>query len=89
MFPNCCRSEAWIAAVWRVLLDTHIVRAAEIQASDRQQSGNIIPRAVIHSLALLKMDKELPETCWTNLKINKLLLLHLVGPLLYLVHDAR
>ena len=37
-----------------------------------------------HSLALLKMGNELPETCWDNLKINKLLLLHLVGPLLYL-----
>jgi len=30
------------------------------------------------------MGKELPETCWANLKISKLLLLHLVGPLLYL-----
>jgi len=55
-----------------------------IQAFNRQQSGGIIPQAVIHSLALLKMDKELPETCRGNLKINKLLLLHLVGPLLYL-----
>ena len=33
------------------------------QASDRQQSGDIIPHAVSHSLALLKMGKELPETC--------------------------
>ena len=28
--------------------------------------------------------KKLPETCWADLKINKLLLLYLVGPLLYL-----
>ena len=62
----------------------HTVRAVTFQASDRQQSGCIIPRAVIHSLALLRMGKELPETCWANLKINELLLLHLVGHLLYL-----
>ena len=36
-----------------------------------------------HSLAFLKTGKELPEICWAILKINKLLLLHLVGPLLY------
>ena len=67
-----------------VLHTKHTVRASTIQASDRQQSGDIIPYAVIHNLALLRMGKELPETCWTNLKFNKLLLLHLVGHLLYL-----
>jgi len=41
----------------------HIVRVAALQASDRHQSGNIIPHAVHHSLALLRMGKELPETC--------------------------
>ena len=54
------------------------------EASDRQQSGGIIPHAVIHSLALLKMGKELPVTCWANLKINKLLVMRVVGPVLYL-----
>ena len=34
------------------------------QVSDRQQSGDIIPHAVIHSLALLRMGIELTETCW-------------------------
>jgi len=42
------------------------------------------PHAVNHNLALLKMGKELPEICWANLKINKLLLLHPVGHLLHL-----
>jgi len=50
----------------------HTVLAAALRASDRQLSGDIIPRAVNHSLALLRIDKELPETCWTNLKIKKL-----------------
>jgi len=36
------------------------------------------------SLELLMMGKELPETCWDNLKLNILLLLHLVGHLIYL-----
>jgi len=31
--------------------------------NNRQQSGDIIPLAVSLSLALLKMGKELPETC--------------------------
>jgi len=53
-------------------------------AADRQLSEDIIPHAVNHSLALLRMGKELPETCWANLKINKFLLLHLFGHLLYL-----
>ena len=43
-----------------------------------------IPHAVNHSLALLRMGKELPETFLANLKTNKLLLLHLVGHLRYL-----
>jgi len=33
--------------------------------------------------------KELPETCWAVLKINILLLLLLVGPLLYYIDDAQ
>ena len=57
----------------------HTVRAAALQASDRQQSGCIIPHAVNHSLALLRMGKKLPETFWADWKISKLLLLHLVG----------
>jgi len=95
MSPDCCQLEACIAVaqtvfcvedVARDILHTkHIVRAAAIQASNWQQSGGIIPHAVIHSLVLLKMGKELPQTCWANLKMNKLLLLHLVGPLLYLL----
>ena len=96
MPPDCCRSGAWssatrtICSVWRMLLDSgnilcteHIVRVAALQASDRQQSGGIIPHAVIHNLALLRMGIELPETCWADLKINKFLLLHLFGPLLH------
>ena len=45
---------------------------------------DIIPHAVYHSLALLRMGTELPKTCWADLKTNKLLLLQLVGHLLYL-----
>jgi len=37
--------------------------ARALQASDRQQSEDIIPHAVNHSLAFLRMGKELPETC--------------------------
>ena len=44
----------------------------------------MIPHAVKHSLALLRMGKKLPETCWADWNTNKLLLLHLVGPLHYL-----
>ena len=65
-----------------ILHTEHIVLAAALRASDRQQSGDIIPHAVIQSIVLLRMGKELPETCRANLKINKLLLLHLVGHLL-------
>jgi len=61
-----------------------VARAVALQASDRQQSGDIIPHAVNQNPELLRMGKELPETCWVNLKIRKLLLLHLVGHLLYL-----
>ena len=46
-----------------ILHTEHTVRAVAIQASDRQQSGDIIPHALNHSLALLRMGKELPETC--------------------------
>ena len=31
--------------------------------TDRQLSGDIITHAVNHNLALLRMGKELPETC--------------------------
>jgi len=72
---GCCSSN--------ILHTEHIVLAATLRASDWQQSGGIIPHAVNHSLVLLRMGKELPETCWANLKINKLSLLHLVGHLLY------
>ena len=82
-----------LCSVWRMLLEQHpspnTVRAATLQPSDLQQSGDIIPNAVSESLAFLKMGKELPETCWANFKINKLLLLHLVGPLLYLCRWCR
>ena len=43
-----------------------------------------MPHAVDHSLALLRMDKELPEIYRANLKISELLLLHLVGHQIYL-----
>ena len=39
------------------------VAGLEQHPSHRQQSGDTIPPAVIHSLALLRMGKELPETC--------------------------
>ena len=79
----CVRGEGCYSTS-NILHTEHIVRAAALQACDRQQSGDIIPNAVSHSLALLKMGKKLPETCWANLKINKFILLHLVGPLFYL-----
>ena len=40
-----------------------VFRATANQATDRQQSGDIIPHAVNHSLAFLRMGKELPEIC--------------------------
>jgi len=52
---GCCSS--------KTLHTEHIVLATTLHASDRLQSGDIIPYAVNHSLALLRMDKELPETC--------------------------
>ena len=61
-----------------------IVSISAFQATGRQQLGCIIPHAVKHSLALLRMGKKLPETCWADWNINKLLLLHLVGLLHYL-----
>jgi hypothetical protein len=71
--------------VARLVLHTeHIALVAALRASDRQLSRDIILHAVNRSLALLRMGKELPETCLANLKINKLLLLHLVGHLIYL-----
>ena len=72
-----CRSEAWSAAA-------RTISAAAPQASYWQQSVDIIPRGVNQNVALLRMGKELRETCWANLKISKLLWLHLVGHLLYL-----
>jgi len=89
MSPDSCRSEVRSAAVrtmcsvWRMLLEQHPSHRT-LRASDGQLSGDITPHAVNLSLALLRMGKELPETSWANLKINKLLLLHLVGHLLYL-----
>jgi len=88
MPPDCCQSEAWSAVARNmcsnnILHTEHIVCVAVLQASDRQQSAGIIPHAVIHSLVLLKMGKELPEKCSANLKINTFLFLHLVGSLLY------
>ena len=41
----------------------HTVLAATLRVSDRQLSGDNIPHAVNHSLALLRKGKELPETC--------------------------
>ena len=58
--------------------------ASAFQATGPQQLGCIILHAVKHSLALLRMSKKLPETCWADWNINKLLLLHLVGLLYYL-----
>ena len=56
-----------------------------LQATGRQQIGCIIPHAVKHSLALLMMGKKLLKTCSADWNINKLLLLHLVGLLTYLL----
>ena len=58
--------------------------ASAFQDTNRQQLGCIIPQAVKQSLALLRMGKKLPETCWADWNINKVLLLHLVGHLRYL-----
>ena len=52
---GCCLSN--------ILHTEHIVLAAALHTSDRQVSGDIIPHAVIHSLAILRMGEELPETC--------------------------
>jgi hypothetical protein len=67
-----------------ILHTEHIDSASAFQATGRQQLGCIIPHSVKHSIALLRMGKKLPETCWADWNINKLLLLHLVGLLHYL-----
>ena len=54
------------------------------QITDRQRIGYNIPQAVLYSLKLLKMGKIVaPKHVELNWIINKLLLLHLVGFLLY------
>ena len=58
-----------------------------LSATGRQQLGCIIPQAVKHRLALLRMGKKLPETCWADWN-TKLLLLHLVGLLHYLISSC-
>ena len=37
-----------------------------LPVTGQQQLGCIIPQAVKHSLALLRMGKKLPETCWAD-----------------------
>ena len=74
MSPDCCSNN--------ILQTKHVVLGAALKACDRQQFGDVVPHAVNHNLALLMMGKELPETCWADLKINKFLFLHLVGHLL-------
>jgi len=54
-----------------------------LSVGGRGVGGGAAAHAVNHNLVLLMMGIVLPETCWAILKINKLLLLHLVGPLLY------
>ena len=81
----CVRCEGCSSTQSSNILHTeHIVNASSFQATSRQQLGCIIPHAVKHSLGLLRMGKKLPETCWADWNINKFLLLHLVGLLLYL-----
>ena len=55
-----------------------------LPAGGLEQLGCIVPHAVKHSLALLRMGKKMPETCWADWNINKLLLLHLIVLLNYL-----
>jgi len=55
MCARCCST--------RALHTEHTVLATALRASDRQQSGDIIPHAVNQSLALLRMGKKFPETC--------------------------
>ena len=57
-------------------------------STGRQKLGCIIPHAVKHSLALLRMGRKSPEACWADWNIHKFLLLHLVGPLHYLYQDT-
>ena len=47
--------------------------ASSFHDTGRQQLDCIIQHAVKNSLALLRMGKKLPETCWANCNINKLL----------------
>ena len=67
-----------------ILHKKHIASASAFQATGRQQLGCIIPQAVKHSLALLRMGKKLSETYWADWNNNKILLFHLVGLLHYL-----
>ena len=45
-----------------ILHTEHLVSASAFQSTGRQQLGRIIPHAVKHSLALLRMAKKSPET---------------------------
>ena len=82
MHPSCYRP---VAGTRRHLL----VSTSAFQATGRHLLGCIIPQAVKHSLALLRIRKKLPETCWADWNVNKLLLLHLVGLLHYLYQWCR
>jgi len=44
-----------------ILRTEHLVSALRLQATGHQQHGCIMPQAVTHSLALLKMGKKLPR----------------------------
>ena len=62
------------------------VEELRFQATGRQHRGCIIPQAVTHSLALLRMGKIITQKQAELIEIiSKLLLLHLVGCLYYLL----
>ena len=76
-----------MCTVWRKLLESssfihtvHIVPRCHAPNPCLPQQQDIVPRVVKSlSLALLKMGKSLPETCWDDQwRSIKLLLLHLV-----------
>jgi hypothetical protein len=84
LYPLCCRSVIW----WR---SSYVSRSSDLvteflrdQVTDRQHIGYIISQAVLYSIMLLKMGKSFARNMSRKFGfINKPLLLHLAGFLLY------
>ena len=98
---SCCcgrqgfgaRHEGKKEAAWVKQLPSHRTHSATLPSSEplpTTTTGHYTTCCKNLSLALLKMVKSLPETCWADhWRSIKLLLLHLVGHLFTYIDDAR